>query len=303
VVPLRPLGVGELLDGAFTLIRRYPAAVLSFAAVVMLVVEVIEFPLLYASLHHTQAALTSNTTTNSGVGVRFGLDGTGYVVGLIVTTLLSGLLAPVVGQAVLGRPMSAGAAWQAARARIGRLLGVTAVVVLIEVAVVAVPALPGAILLGAGATAAGITLLVLGIIAGLVTLVWVTVMLTFAPTALMFEKQGIRAAIARSRLLVRGSWWRTFGIQLLAAVIAGTVSGIISVLFIIAGGLGTLATAHPLSHFTFTALLVTTIGGFLAGLIVRPFTGGVNALLYIDRRMRAEALDLTLQQAAASPVA
>ena len=43
------------------------------------------------------------------------------------------------------------------------------------------------------------------------------------------------------------------------------------------------------------------MGGLVAGTIVRPFSAGVAALLYIDRRMRAEALDLTLARAAAEP--
>jgi hypothetical protein len=46
--------------------------------------------------------------------------------------------------------------------------------------------------------------------------------------------------------------------------------------------------------------LLTAIGGVISGTLVRPFSAGVIALLYIDRRMRAEALDLTLQQAAAT---
>src|SRR3954471_10235184 len=42
IVPLRPLGVGELLDGAFAAIRRYPRPTLGLAACVMLVVTTIQ---------------------------------------------------------------------------------------------------------------------------------------------------------------------------------------------------------------------------------------------------------------------
>src|ERR1700733_2453673 len=41
VIPLRPLGVGEILDGAFASIRRNPKAVLGLAAVVMTIAAVI----------------------------------------------------------------------------------------------------------------------------------------------------------------------------------------------------------------------------------------------------------------------
>ncbi len=43
----------------------------------------------------------------------------------------------------------------------------------------------------------------------------------------MLEKQGIVTAMRRSARLVRGSWWRVFGIQLLAAIIAYVVAAII----------------------------------------------------------------------------
>src|SRR5690625_3212331 len=41
VIPLRPLGVGELLDGAITTIRKNPAATLGISAVVAVVTQVL----------------------------------------------------------------------------------------------------------------------------------------------------------------------------------------------------------------------------------------------------------------------
>jgi len=38
------------------------------------------------------------------------------------------------------------------------------------------------------------------------------------------------------------------------------------------------------------------LGGIAAGTITAPFLAGVLALLYIDRRMRAEGLDLVLRR-------
>src|SRR3954468_24972311 len=42
IVPLPPLGVGEILDGAFAAIRRYPKPTLGFAACVMLIVTSVQ---------------------------------------------------------------------------------------------------------------------------------------------------------------------------------------------------------------------------------------------------------------------
>jgi hypothetical protein len=44
------------------------------------------------------------------------------------------------------------------------------------------------------------------------------------------------------------------------------------------------------------ALALIVLGGIAAGTITAPFLAGVLALLYIDRRMRAEGLDLVLRR-------
>ena len=49
---------------------------------------------------------------------------------------------------------------------------------------------------------------------------------------------------------------------------------------------------------TTTALVLTQIGGGVAQTVTSPFTSGVRALLYVDRRMRAEGLDVALAAAA-----
>ena len=125
--------------------------------------------------------------------------------------------------------------------------------------------------------------------------------LLFAAPIVVFEKQKVWASIARSRTLVHGGWWRTFGIELLATIIAGVVSSVITVPFSLAGGIGNPFNTHPASQLTFTHLLITGIGGFIASTLVRPFSGSIVALMYVDRRMRSEALDITLAQAAANP--
>ena len=48
------------------------------------------------------------------------------------------------------------------------------------------------------------------------------------------------------------------------------------------------------------SLVMSAIGGGIAATLVAPFTAGVRALLYVDRRIRAEGLDVSLSAAAAS---
>jgi hypothetical protein len=309
VIPLLPLGVGELLDGAFTTIRRYPAATLGFAFGVMLVVEVIQVPTSYWLLHGVSGELTTNangTLNTTGLGDFIGrtttLDLIVAAVTLIATSLLSGILAAIVGQGALGRPMSAGQAWQATRPLLGRLIGGTLLIAAIGAGIVLAGAVPGIVIAIAGAHVIGLAVGFIGGGAAGIYALYVTVAFTFTAPAIMLEKQGIVASMKRSRALIRGSWWRVFGIIVLVNIMAFVIAGIIESPFAALGGgfSGILSGDHQ-SQFRFTALLLSGIGGLIGSTLVRPFSSGVIALLYLDRRMRAEALDLPLQEAAANP--
>ena len=124
-------------------------------------------------------------------------------------------------------------------------------------------------------------------------------MLSLAPAAAVLERAGVMTSLKRSGVLVRRSWWRICGILLLTLVIASFVSQVVQIPFLVFGagptGLGRLADPDG----TTTRILVLSyIGAGVAQTIVAPFTAGVRALLYIDRRMRAEGLDVALTAAA-----
>lgn len=310
IIPLRPLAVGEILDGAFTTIRRYPAATLGLTAPIMLVVEALRTATSYYLLHGIRTDIT--TTTNGtitgfgNVGDYAGRTATVEIIvaiaTLVATALLSGIIATIIGQGALGRPMSAGDAWRATVPSFWRLLGASLLVLLIIAAVGVVGVAPGILIAVYGATGPGVALAVLGGLAASVIALYLGIALSLATPALMLEKQGVLAALRRSRLLVRGSWWRIFGITVLAGIITLVISGIISAPFAFAGGsISGILSGNSSEQFTFTPLLLTGIGGLIASTLVRPFSSGVIALLYLDRRMRSEGLDHTLQQAAATP--
>lgn len=310
IIPLRPLGVGELLDGAFTTLRRYPAATLGLSAAVMLVVQVIQLVTTYYFLNGVDA----NTTTSLGQTEPNGdylarlvtVQGIVLLVTLIATVLLTGMLTVVVGQAVLGRTMGISEAWVRTKPLLWRLLGATFAVPAIPLLIILAGGLPGGVvmLVGIGAGHAvvvlGAVILGVGAFGAMIYAIYVAGTLELTTPALVLEKLNVRGSLRRSRALVKGSWWRIIGIGLLAQLIASVIAGIIVVPFdLIGGGLNNLFSTSSDPNFSFTSLLLSGIGGLLGATLVRPFSAGVVALLYIDRRMRAEALDLTLQQAAA----
>jgi hypothetical protein len=216
------------------------------------------------------------------------------IVTLLATLLLSGLVTAVIGEAVLGRPVTTADAWRRLRPVFGRLVGVSFLVFLLWFAF----ALPGVALIVVAAAAGVPALLVLAVPLTLAGLVYAWVTFQFSPAAVVLERQTVRGALTRSRILTRRSWWRVFGVLLLALLIAGVISGIIGLPFNLAGG-GLTTIGDDTGPVRFSELAISALGGLIASTLVRPFSAGVVALLYIDRRMRAEALDATLARAAA----
>src|SRR5207249_3623477 len=119
--------------------------------------------------------------------------------------------------------------------------------------------------------------------------------------ALMLEDAPVGRAFGRSRTLVHGTWWRVFGISLLAALIAIILAAIITVPFTYFGGGFVQVTSTQPVPLTVAYLLLTTIGGIIAGTITEPFAAGVTVLLYTDQRMRREGMDIELARAAGLP--
>jgi hypothetical protein len=223
-----------------------------------------------------------------------------YGIESIGTLVLTGLITAVIGQAVLGRSITPGEAWARLRPLIWRLLAVSVLTHLILIGIAVGTLLPAIVAAAAGGGGAAVVLLVLGLIAWVVLSAYAFIALALAPAALVLEQQTVRGALSRSRALVRRSWWRVFGILLLASIIASVLGGIISLPFGLAGG--GLSSLSDASTLRFTDVFLAAIGSLVAGSLVQPFSAGVRALLYIDRRIRAEALDVALTRSAAESV-
>jgi len=114
--------------------------------------------------------------------------------------------------------------------------------------------------------------------------------------AIVLERLPVFASIARSFALVRGSFWRVFGIRLLATIVAAVVANAVAIPFMFAGQL--LSIGASSTGVMLVALVLRSVGGAIGQIITAPFTAGVVVLLYTDRRIRAEAFDLVLQTGA-----
>ncbi|UED86020.1 hypothetical protein [Streptomyces profundus] len=302
VIPLHPLGVGEMLDGAVSTARAHWRTVLIIGLGVAIVTQVVATIAMRLWLSDSEglAALENNPDpTNEelrqALGDLFAFSSVTGVVTLLGSVLATAMLTIVVSRAVLGREVTLAETWADSRDRLLRLLGVVLLVPLLAVLAVAVPGL-----LAAAAGNFGLT--VLATLGGAVLAVWLYIRLSLAAPALMLERQRVIPALRRSAKLVQGAWWRVFGIQLLVLILVLVVSGIIELpAATIAGlidGSGTDALTGGLSDTSWTYLILSGIGAVVAATITLPISAGVTALLYIDQRIRREALDLELARAA-----
>jgi hypothetical protein len=80
-------------------------------------------------------------------------------------------------------------------------------------------------------------------------------------------------------------------------VTAGVLQIPFGLLAALAGGGNSLL---PSTGGNVAGILISAVGGVVAGAVARPISAGVAVLLYVDLRMRREGLDLVLQTAAAS---
>ncbi len=270
VIPLRPLALGEILDAAFSLVRRHARVTLAWSAVILVIGQLLTVGvgLLDGSL--SSALNATGTGTLLGTG-QLG----GRLVSLAVSAatggVLTGVLAVIVADAVLGSRPSFSTVWQRVRPHFLRLLAV-------------------AILAG--------VLPWLGLLLLVVPGIFLWGVLALATPALVLERLTVRGALRRSWRLAVPDWWRVFGIHLLAVLIAGAVAAVLVVPAGLVGGLATRGVADT-GAMPLGALAIIAVLAVAASILTQPFVAAVVVLLYVDRRMRAEGLDVALVAATA----
>lgn len=302
VIPLRPLSLSDIYNGAVAYIRTNPKATLGLTTIVVVVAQLIALLLQIGPLTAMggfESDAPGEVPSTGAIALFSGATIVGFLVTQLASVLLTGMLTVVIGRSVFGGSITIGEAWQRLRGRFLALLGLTAlqgfvvvmVAVLIVVAVVAADAVGG----GLAAFIVGAPLMV----AALLGFLYAVTVLLFAPALIVLERLGVFAAIARSFTLVKKDFWRVLGIWLLAAIVASVVATAVGVPFSLVGQLLSL---EPERVGMFVGgLILVAIGGMIGQIITAPFGAGVDVLLYTDRRIRAEAFDLVLQTGAAGP--
>ncbi|MFC5826824.1 glycerophosphoryl diester phosphodiesterase membrane domain-containing protein [Nonomuraea insulae] len=309
IIPLRPLGLGDILDGTIKLIRSNPKAVLGLSAIAALIVAV-PLAIGQAFVLNTMGSAftdpgslgTAESELNSVYGILGEYGGTlvSYAVQFVVVTLLTGVLTRILGRAVFGGNLSAGQAWQLVKGRVPALFGVVAlmaVIMLVPLIVFALLMIAIAMNASSGDLGWIAALTILFIIVYIAYYLFFRTRFAFAPSAVVLEGRGPLDAMRRSWHLVTGDFWRVLGILLLTSLLVGLVASILTVPFTLAGTMFGMFGAGSAATTVVSAVLIA-VGGTLGSMFTYPFEAGVAGLLYADRRMRSEAFDLVLQTAA-----
>lgn len=259
VIPLRPLDMGEILDGAVATMRAHWRSVLPITLVVATVVQVMsvllqKYVMSDLALAADPAADIEQTINTLGTAsaVSFGAVFIQALGGIVATAMLT----MIFSRAVLGNTSTVSAAWREARPQLLRLFGLTLLMGFGFALLVVVLIVPGIL-------ARSVGLAVLGGFAALPLAIWLWTKYSLASPALMLEKGTVFKSLGRSSKLVKGAWWRIFGITLLTSIITGIIAAIIvwPLTFLgvalFGGGMGglqalhglhRLGSAHPLRH-------------------------------------------------------
>jgi hypothetical protein len=312
IIALRPLSLGDVYGAVIKAIRGNVAATMGLAFVTTLIFLVPTTAL--GAWVASQESLDIVVNPQSAKDL-FPVAGTlGSLIPPLGTSgsaiLLTGFVAFVISQAVMGRKVTAGQTWEGTRGRLLPLVGATIVTGLaIMLALALVLVLPVMAVVGA-ATAANdsglVPAILLAVLAGLVAILLVLFLstrLAFVGVAVVLEKVGVTEGIARSWRLTSGSqFWRVFGIRFLTSIVVGVAAQILAFPLGIIGGVGIVASGDPANAYVVQAI-VAGVSGLLTGALTTPFTAGVDALLYVDQRIRREGFDVQLITAAQADAA
>ncbi|MFP3914580.1 MAG: hypothetical protein ACLFWM_06870 [Actinomycetota bacterium] len=263
---LRPLGVGEMVDGAIRLYRTHfltlikiSAAVLGPIGLLELIAVVAVGPVDFASMLVVDPEATPVEVFEPLIPIYLVLGLTG-VLSFLGSVLVQGASITALAQSYQGQePVWTSSLRNGAR----RFLPLVVATFLLSVS-------------------SGI-----GLIFCLIPGIFLFTMWTVTPAALVTERLGPLAALRRSWQLVRGRFWPVLGAVVLAYLLYIVVSQIIGTVT----GAVTIFGAMNGDQFSF---LPSVLGSALVSIVSAPFLAAMVTIIYFDLRVRKEGYDLEL---------
>jgi membrane-anchored glycerophosphoryl diester phosphodiesterase (GDPDase) len=260
------------------------------------------FVFAFSRIQNATSASAANTISNGTVGLILLAYLVPITLGVFGLAITQGVFAMEVARGTVGEKLTLRGLWRRSKGRLWPLIGwlwaVAGTAILLYLVFIMVIVLAAAIG-GGGGVALAILFGLFGGLGALALVAWLYVKLSLVPAALLVERLTLRRALARSWSLTRGYFWRTLGIELLVGVILNVAASVVTAplefVFIAVSG-----TFNQTGDHT-TAIVITVILGVVTvaltvvvGAVAMVVQSASTALLYIDLRMRKEALDLQL---------
>ncbi len=266
---LRPLAIGEMVDGALRLFRSNFLTLIKISAMVMVPIAVIQ---LIATVLVGPVDLQSLTTLDPNADIEqllapfgsiYAVLGITSVLSMVGSVIVQGASITAFTQAYQGQEPE----WRTSlRAGIRRFW----------------PLLAATLLITIGSA--------VGLIFCIVPGVFLFTVWSVAPAALVAEQKGPVAAMSRSGNLVRGRFWPVLGAIFLAYLLYLVASQVVSALAGVITILGTLNTGTY-------SFIPTVVGSSIVSVLASPFLAAMVTIIYFDLRVRKEGYDLELMAA------
>lgn len=290
---LRPLNLGDVLDGAFRLLRdnwRAFAIGLGVVVVPLALLSGLVTTLMFGTqpgffeMVQDPAAVQNwaQGRPPENLGALAAAGGLAGLASLLLTPLLYGTSVHIAATAYRSQRVDPMASLRAAGGRYFALLGASILLFLIPLLIFLAPLL--LVIVGGVTGVDGLSLIGgLGLIVSAVfaLIAVVRILLTF-PT-LMIERVGPVQALRRSNTLVKGRTGMVLGTVVVVYLITVIIGLVLGFPFqAIGGALGEAAGA-----------VAVTVGQMVSSLVTDALMGAALVLVYFDRRVRTEGYDLS----------
>jgi hypothetical protein len=289
-LPIRPMSVGDVLDGAFGGLR---ATIVPVALLIAVVLGPVQLALNLALSRFAPGTVGGGFASAFGQfddSVGFGSPAFGGIT--LLFTVVSGLITLLVSAACIalllqvdrGESTDAGQAVRRGLSVFGATVGGSVLLALGGIIGMTVLIMVGVLV--------SVGIPVVGPFIGIVVFVPVVTILGAAavgafslvvPIAVI-ERQGPVATVGRALWVLRGRFWRLIGITLLVGLLAALATLGLQLPFVLLS-----AVVGPL------AWIIESIGEVLAQIVVVPVTAFAATLVYLDARVRYEGLDLQVR--------
>jgi hypothetical protein len=262
-LPLHPMTLGDILDGAFKLLKANVRTIVLVAAVFLVPINLVAGFFqrdLLGGYGFLQLANDPSLIDQANADPSNALLLSAVLAALasfLITPFIGGAVSKIVAASYLGEEPEPGPVMRATARRFLALLGAFFFTLLLKLV--------------------GLLVCVVGV------LVPMTFFLVTTP-AVMVEELGPIQAMARSVTLVRTRFWPVMGIGVLSGLLASVLESILSWPFGLAAGL---------IGFRWGWILAA-IGEILPALVTMPLVAIVATLVYFDLRIRNEGFDLQM---------